>query len=610
MLPFLRGTSLIAACWWPSPAAPPSARHAPEEDEVGLATFDVRTADSTPLPHATLRLRRPGTNRVEHELAWSAAATTFELPAGHWQVEAAHYDLTWTGSHADVPLLSSARQLVTITPGEAGPFRLSLTGRTELLGTVIGWPATDGELIVDARRLAEGEEPETELPRPDRRRGAHDPRRHNASLTRDGESIKFQQPLGRGRWHVAVREQEQRRFLASAVVQLHDRRVVVDFDLRSIDREKLSFERDLTIRVLAPDSSPIRGCSFELQALESSIPPPLHSIASPRRGIEWKELPDGGYRIARARLPRRARLLALHPRFGMTAQEFSVEEIALGGAVELPFAAPAIVTLELAGHAEAVAHHDFEVGFWESVALPGEEELMSLRRLTSAAIGGDGRIAIGCVQPGRATAWLSIAAPAGEHGRPVVAAGAFELRTGEQRLVLACPTLVDVDVRGVPRQDGPFRCAPERVEPGMTDRPSLLERLVTADESGVLRLRDLPTGRWSIFTSAGDQGMRFDAVAGRTAEFVPAPLAAQRVVIVDPERAASSGSLASGDRIIAVDGDEFDSPSAFLKLCQALRRERVTVMVERDATLREVVVSTASLRDPARHGLLLSAWPR
>jgi C-terminal processing protease CtpA/Prc len=102
--------------------------------------------------------------------------------------------------------------------------------------------------------------------------------------------------------------------------------------------------------------------------------------------------------------------------------------------------------------------------------------------------------------------------------------------------------------------------------------------------------------------------MLVEAPASRPITFVAEEVKVLRVVVRDREGALGKAGLATGDRIVAIDGREFSGRQQLDFIRQTLQGKEVTLTVQRGDQRFEVVVSRRLLvGGPTADGTLYEA---
>jgi membrane-associated protease RseP (regulator of RpoE activity) len=279
-------------------------------------------------------------------------------------------------------------------------------------------------------------------------------------------------------------------------------------------------------------------------------------------------------------------------------------------AVELRFLPPAIPAFRLAGYAEFA--RDRRV----ALEITGEDDRRDRfqpLRLEGDAIARDGTIDLGRLQPGTYLFRLFIRPLPGEppskwrtYDEREIAGAEFTFAAGPRTLEMPFPALSTLRISGMPLKKADYFLVPVEATPSDESR---VFRHAEPDSDGVLVYNDVAPGTFE-FRGPLEQTMLIETPAADVVRFVPDVIRVLRVTIVDPKGALARAGLATGDRIVAIDGREFESREELERVRQSLRGGDVTLTVARGGKRFEVVVSLALFRNPRDAGGSFAESPR
>jgi hypothetical protein len=316
---------------------------------------------------------------------------------------------------------------------------------------------------------------------------------------------------------------------------------------------------------------------------------------------------DGTFTFRRKPIQARLLVFAIHPRFGMC----SVEVAADARDVEMRFVAPAIPSFRIAGFAKLAADRKVALEAWLAMD-PGI--YYQPLRFMGDVIARDGTVDLGRMQPGSYRFRLFLQArpgaphsPWGGTGELEIAAAQFEFAAGQASFEMPFPDLSTLRITGLPtRKKEGYSLVAVDATPMDASRVS---RHAVSDEDGTLAYADVPSGVYE-FRGPGELTMQIEVPAPDFVRFTPDRIRALRVTILDPKGALARAGLATGDRIVAIDGREFESRDELERIRQSIRGEEVTLTVARGGKHFEIVVGLALLRDPRNAGGDFAEAPR
>jgi hypothetical protein len=211
---------------------------------------------------------------------------------------------------------------------------------------------------------------------------------------------------------------------------------------------------------------------------------------------------------------------------------------------------------------------------------------VSSKRIDADAVAGDGTVDLGPLQPGRYR--LSIALePTRSRGRPAVevAARTWDVTAATNSMELPFPELVPLRLSVAAKDRGGYSLEP-------IDQPDASRRSqqsVEPDPDGGIEFVDVVPGLYLV-RGTGGRSMVVEAPAKGTIAFVAEAVKVLRVVIRDTAGELAKAGLATGDRIVAIDGFEFEGKQQLDGIRQSLKREVVTLTVQRGERRFEIVV--------------------
>jgi len=543
----------------------------------------VRMPDGSTPPRVTLQFDRVGGRSAGILETWTSDDPFVTIPSGEWKITAYSGDPRSNLLSLQDAWFASPAQSVSVRPtadGDrtGGNIELSMRGIPAIEGSVhmsAREPARSFEVVAVA--LAEGQEP--------------DPKRlADSSATRTREVVRASVHSGSqwgtryriskidpGRWLVGVREWGLAAPLVTSVVAVGDGLVLHDFTLppRTPDSE-------LLVRVLDPAGALLRQCEFEANVSRDDR---SGSRTGWSGAIESRPTLDGGFAFSRDRLGTSCTLFATLPNLGTRAVDVPLDAKEL----VVKFEAPATPRLVLSGIAEHA--RDVRVAVELSFETGATRDPKAVR-IESGAIAGDGTIDIGKVQPGslRVQVYVAHARPgtASKTSESEVAAAVFKLASGPRELSLPFPELGTVKVAVGLKQRGSYTLV-------RTDAPQEVDRRArreaTQDDDGILTFADVPPGTFELRGSNG-ASMLIETPVSEVVRFGADPIRVLRVVIRDPKGAHARAGLKEGDRIVAIDGREFESRDELLRIRQSLKGETVTLTVQRKDERFEIEIET------------------
>lgn len=204
----------------------------------------------------------------------------------------------------------------------------------------------------------------------------------------------------------------------------------------------------------------------------------------------------------------------------------------------------------------------------------------------SRAVGPDGRVAFGKVQPGR----VKILAMKGDnrwvHGRPV---GELEvaLRAGDETVTLALPELYELVVYAPDSEKGEH-FGLQRVEGDSTDGGWYGGQQIGDDQR--VRFKDLVAGKYVINNWSGNHGQMTVTVPGPEVTFVAEKPNAVKIVRVTEGKALANAGARAGDILLFIGQHEAKPSTYWSRLQLALMDGDTTLTVARGGSERVLTV--------------------
>jgi hypothetical protein len=546
-------------------------------------TFDLRLPDGSAPDRATLHFRRVGEPNDPEQGTWTPAEPTVDLPTGDWIVIAA------SGSEASrirtiesARFLSSETNVVSPPPAGSETVQIALRGVCAIEGTIsTSYGAPPYTTSVVAVALDSGKEPDPSLfsARPDFRK-RDEPRAQVQTGGERGATYRIDR-LVPGRWYVGVFRERSEPPAATAVLELGQSVLEHDFVLPPAD-PKLS----MRVRVFDPDGTVLPNCAFRCW------------YTSPgRNGEESGGGGGGGLQASRNQdgtftwkypAPRiRFVLFADHPRFGTCACEVPKDS----REVEMRFVAPLAVKIRIPGYTADSRGRDYHVEWTRFGAADGSE---TSTPVGDGAIGEDDVLDVGLLQPGRYRLVITVAPvkPSGR-GSTNVARATWDVTAETHELALSLPKIAPLRLSVAAGTRGWFTLAPDDAA---GEENGGLQRNAEVDADGGITFEDVVPGLY-VVRSPNKDSMLVEAPASGTVAFVAEAVNALRVVVRDPKGALAKAGLATGDRVVAIDGREFSGRRELDQIRQSLKGEEVTFTVQRGDKLFEVVLPPRVLID-------------
>lgn len=479
---------------------------------------------------------------------WTPASPEIDVSPGAFEVYAtasAGESRHAHGHHGHAEDFKSDPQRVTVRAGDP-PLELTfrLKSKPGIRGRVIAPQGEDAAVSVYALRFAGGAPPDAERLRRDGK--------SETVWTRDGT---FALPgITSGTWLVGVGRQEEPLEVTQAV-EVTDATVVLDLALPPPDRS-----RYVALTVAGPDGAPVADASVEVEA-RSGHDSSSSSVSVLKRGegTYWVPLTDEARKAWAANEP------GAQVTLKVSAADLGEKavEIARGQAdAAVRFDTPATLEVTIAGYAGSGLEGALALSLERAEAGAGDESVM-MRRHFSRSRGEDdpldaeGRQSFGPVEPGAYEVVLSVMNE-GSRGRYALPAERVPVRlvAGKNEIAVSLPQLHSLAV--LVEKPGGISLALERF--------GGIEAL--ADDSRRVRFEHLPAGTYTLRFFEGDEHSKTYGQEQMTVT-VPGPaevryraqtLDAVRVDVHDPKGKLAQSGFQSGDYIIAIDGQEFESP--------------------------------------------------
>jgi hypothetical protein len=545
-------------------------------------TFDLRLPDGSAPDRATLDFRRFGDPNGSDQGNWTPADPTVDLPAGDWIVKAAYGgDASRFRSIQNSKFVSPPTPVVSPSLDGSDTVKIALHGVCAIEGTIV--PPPDAPRFyydIQAVRLEPQQPPDpylfSERARSGRRRT--DPRPQVQS-TNDRGLVYRIDSLEAGRWYVGVFRQRPAPPLMTAVLDVGENVVEHDFILPAPDPD-----RDTRIRVFDPAGAPLRDCEFQYRFTNADSNG-VESSGGGGGGLQVFRTRDGEFTYSFTQPFVRFVLLASHPRFGTCSREVpaGVHD------VEVRFVAPAAPTVRVPGFAEHSRNRKVELE-WTRGSDERRDEFS--KRIDDDAISADGTLDVGLLQPGRYRLVISVEPEKQKGGGMLeVARATWEVTPETQSLVLPFPPLAPLRLVVAAKTKGWFTLSPIDWTNNDGGRS---QRTAEADADGGVTFVDVVPGKYTV-RGPGTDSMLVEAPASGPIAFVAEAVNVLRVVVRDPAGALAKAGLATDDRIVAIDGQEFSGRQQLDFIRQSLKGEEVTLTVQRGDKRFEVVVSRSLL---------------
>jgi hypothetical protein len=488
-------------------------------------SFDVTMPDGTPAPDATIHLKAGGRTTA---YAWSREAPRVLLPLGNFLCFAEHGEGSCRSE--ETPLLVRA-------PAPPMVF-LRLNGRTGLRGAVFfGKDLMFEDVSVKAMTFT-GRDP----PDPARLEDADG---HSDWATAD-RGFRYQLlDLPPGRYLVGVEIQST--IVATKVVDVGDGIGTCDFVIEALDPSLF-----VVVRVLDPKGDPVADPTFELGYRSEGS-------SSSSGGNEFPMQPDGSYLVVHHSSGRKpggtwwiAAESETHGRKEVEYKRGDVKEIVIR------FGETATVELTIAGFAGADGADMLTAALVPAAADASDR---FHHGMDSTAPDAEGCVRLGPVETGE----YDVTLYTGSEDRMRLRAGTkrVTLVPGANPVTMPMPRLYTVTVRD-----------PERKPDTLTslEAPDGNYFDGVADEVDRVVFTALPEGRYRLARTDDATGaMRITLPGPTEVVFRKQPFDAFRVIFENPENAWANAGFLDGDLIVAVDGNELDSPEELRTAEAALR---------------------------------------
>jgi hypothetical protein len=510
-----------------------------QAEPVVEVSFDVLLPDGTPAQEATISFK---TQRGTSSQAWGREEPRLLVAPGSYACDA---EVSGEGrsDEASLDLREGA---------PAPPVLLRLKSRPGLRGTVsCARDLPFQHMSVYALAFVTEKPPGAEPLVSDGR---------SAWVQRGG---RYQLPdLPRGRYLVGAGV--DRIILVTRIVDIADRMETCDFAIETIDPSLY-----VVVRVFDPAGKPLRDVTFNTSYRVES--------GSSSGGSTVANRPDGSYLVFH-----HGHTMAEGGTYFVTAQSpvygKKVASYKRGETAELliRFGEPASLDVTVAGFAASEQAGALTVSLTR--ARSGENERFANPN-ESKALDSEGRVAFGPVEPGDYDVTLRIRAS--QHDTLPAGARRVTLAVGKNAVSLPMPriqSLAVIDPDGKPGQS--LALVPEAEgENNYWSRA----RARLDDERRAL-FSAVPEGRYQLRRDGGrfDGAMRVTIPGPAEITFRPAPFTAARVILSDADGAWAKAGFLDGDLIVAIDGDELESPED-LQLGMVLLRtkDKATVTILR-----------------------------
>ncbi len=516
---------------------------------IGRPVLEVRISvlrpDGTAPAEATVQYDR-GPPFGESSYQWTAAADVLRLPPRRVRLLA-------TGGEGNM-LASDPLDLDLAAGPPSGTVVLRLVPRPGVYGTV-----TIPEALRGGSSLRVVALPSRPGPPPDPERMAN---AENGCWIGNGESGEYSLPdLRPGPWLLAVVDWSQ--VYDRAEVTVTAEAVRKDFVLPEVPRADC-----VLLRVEGPDGRPVSGVSVQVQV--SSEKGSWSMGSSPRPDS------DGRLLVALRGLDRRGERSGISCQLAVTSPEHGTRSVGVelteAPVADVRFAEPAWLEVEVTGRGEdAAGTGDLHV----SVSPEGEGG-------TSERLREGSPVRLGPYQPVSVTVDVFVVTlDQGDWVR--VARQTVALRSGENRVAIPVPPLYELTVLLPDGVHGVSLAAREGDE-GATQEGWSASR--EADAAGRAVFPALPPGRYVLTTWTDDdaRNMEVSVPGPNPVRFDPGPEkpAVFVVHVTDPQGPLARAGFSEGDRIVAVDGVEFENRRHMWALWEAAgARKAARMTVER-----------------------------
>jgi hypothetical protein len=483
--------------------------------------------------------------------------------------------------------LASATNIVSPPPAGSETVQIALGGVCAIEGTIStssGAPTYSTSVVAVA--LDAGKEPDPSLfaHRPDSR-NRNEPRAQVQTGGERGLTYRIDR-LVPGRWYVGVFRERSEPPVATAVLELGQSVLQHDFVLPPADPKTST-----RVRVLDPDGTVLPNCAFRCW------------YTSPGRngeengsggggGLQATRNQDGTFAWKYPAQRIRFVLFADHPRFGTCACEVPKD----AREVEMRFVAPLAVKIRIPGYTAGSRGRNYKVEWTRFGPADGSQ---SSTPVGNDAIGEDDVVDVGLLQPGRYR--LAITVESGKPNGPRVlnvARATWDVTADTRELALPLPKIEPLRLSVAAGTRGGFTLAPD----GGTDEESGgLQRNAEVDADGRITFEDVVPGLY-VVRSPSQDSMLVEAPASGTVAFVAEAVNVLRIVVRDPKGALAKAGLATGDRVVAIDGREFSGRQELEQIRRSLKGEEVTFTLQRGDKRFEVVLPSRVLIDERLSG--------
>jgi hypothetical protein len=551
-------------------------------------TFDLRLPDGSAPDRAALDFRRFGDPNGSDQGNWTSADPTVDLPAGDWIVTAASGgDASRFRSIQNSKFVSGPTPVVSPSLDGSDTVTIALHGVCAIEGTIV--PPPDSPRFyygIEAVRLEPEQSPDPDLfserARSGRRRT--DPRPQVQSTSERGLVYRIES-LEPGRWYVGVYRERPASPLITAVLDVGENVVEHDFILPAPDPD-----RDTRIRVFDPAGAPLRDCEFQYRFTNAG-PNGVETRGGAGGGLQVFRTRDGTFTYSFNQPFIRFVLLATHPRFGTCSREVPAGM----HDVEMRFAAPAVPTVRVPGFTERSRGRKVEIEWTRG----SDEKRDEISKRFDDEISADGTLDVGPLQPGRYRLVISVEPEKPKGGSMFeVACATWDVTSETRSLEVPFPPLAPLRLVVAANTKGWFTLSPidwTNADGGRTQRSA------EADADGGITFADVVPGTYTV-RGPGTESMLVEAPASGPIAFVAEAVNVLRVVVRDPAGALAKAGLATGDRVVAIDGREFSGRQQLDFIRQSLKGEEVTITVQRGDKRFEVVLARKLLDGNAEAG--------
>jgi hypothetical protein len=327
----------------------------------------------------------------------------------------------------------------------------------------------------------------------------------------------------------------------------------------------------------------LRDCEFQYR-FTNADPNGAESHGGAGGGLQVFRTRDGAFTYSFTQPFVRFVLLASHPRFGTCSRKVpaGVHD------VELHFVAPAVPTVHIPGFAVHSRGRKVEIEWTRG----SDENRDELSKRFDDEISADGTLDVGPLQPGRYRLVISVEPEVQRGGILLeVARATWDVTPETRSLELPFPPLAPLRLVVAAKTKGYFSLTP--VDWTRSDG-GRVQRTAEADADGGITFVDVVPGTYSV-RGPGTESMLVEAPASGPIAFVAEAVNVLRVVVRDPAGVLAKAGLATGDRIVAIDGLEFSGRQQLDFIRQSLKGEEVTLTVQRGDQRFEVVVPRSLL---------------